>query len=256
MRDLIPANWSLAAPSAGILLLLTAGAALSWSQWRDAGRLLSLAAAACLLAVTFLPLDSWALRPLESRFAKPALPEKVDGIIVLGGAFDDDARDPGGMPSLNDAAERLTNFIRLSRLYPNAQLVFTGGSRVRPGERGEADAVKRLLSDLGVDVTRVMFERQSRNSYENAVFSQKLVQARPGEAWILVTSAAHMPRAVGTFRKIGWAVIPFPVGYKGSAGYTVNLAQHLKRFDDAVHEWIGLVTYRLEGRTDALFPAP
>ena len=250
------ASWSLAGPSAGILALLTIGSLLLSGRWRNTGRVLCLAGTGCLLAVAFLPLDSWTLKPLERRFPPAALPAHVDGIVVLGGMFDDSITDADGLPGLSDSAERLTNFVRLSRLYPAARLVFTGGSRTAPGEATEADAVQRMLGDLGVDLTRVTFERSSRNSYENAVFTKALVEPKAGETWLLVTSAAHMPRAIGTFRHIGWQVIAAPAGYKASSRYTVNLAQHLKRLDDAMHEWIGLAAYRLEGRTDVLFPRP
>jgi uncharacterized SAM-binding protein YcdF (DUF218 family) len=78
--------------------------------------------------------------------------------------------------------------------------------------------------------------------------------------WLLVTSASHMPRAVGLFRKAGWPVVPWPVAYKTGHSPKVQLTREFgdkfMHFDWAAHEWVGLVSYWLMGRTDALFPGP
>jgi len=124
----------------------------------------------------------------------------------------------------------------------------------------EANFLYPLLDYFGIPRERVMLESRSRNTEENAVFSKELVQPKPGERWLLVTSAQHMPRAVGCFRRVGFAVEAYPVAWH--TGKRVGLSpadvvsHGLGQLDSAVHEWLGLVVYRLTGRTSELLPGP
>lgn len=251
--------WRLVEPDLLLLEIVVIGLALAATR-RHArtGMRIAVVGAVLLLAVAFAPTDQWLMAPLENRFpAPPALPAHVDGIVALGGAIDAERSMAHGAPSLNDEAERITAFVALARRYPSAKLVFTSGSVSIFGDGPkEADMAATLFAELGLDTSKILFERQSRNTYENAILSKPLAQPQPGETWILVTSAWHMPRAVGIFRRAGWPVLPWPVAYKTGGGYNPNLATHLLDVDRAMHEWLGLAAYRLLGRTDALFPAP
>lgn len=246
-------------PSDLLLLLLVIGVVLlRFARTRRAGTLLATGVAVALVAITFLPLAAWVEAPLENRFPRPAvLPGQVDGVIVLGGAVIPQTTARRDLPSLNGDAERMTEFVRLAKLYPQAKLVFSGGAaalHVDP-EVNEAMVARLFFRQQGLDVGRVVFEQRSRDTYENVLFSRDLVRPRPGETWLLVASAADAPRSVGIFRKLGWPVLPVPVAYK-SDGLDQNLTGNLGLLDRAVHEWLGLIAYRLAGRTDALFPAP
>ena len=217
--------------------------------------------AGLLAAAVVLPVGNWAIRPLEDRF--PAIkdpPSKVDGIILLGGAIDDLTSEDRQTPALNNAANRITTFVILSRLYPDARLVFTGGSgSVEQGVATEAPWVRILVEQLGVAPGRVIFEGASRTTWENAVEVGRLVHPKPGETWVLLTSAAHLPRAVGVFRAAGWSVLPWPVGYRSRdhiSGWFPSFGVKLAMLDNAGHEWMGLLAYWLQGRSSALFPAP
>ena len=249
-----------------VLLLPTAlmveGALLGLllARWRT-GRVLLAAAVAVQAACLVLPVDAWAIRPLEDRFPQvTAYPERVDGIVVLGGAIDDLTSRDRGTPTLNSAADRMTTFVALARRYPCARLVFTGGSGdIEQGVSNEAEFARILFAQLGLPPDRVTFEGASRTTRENAVDTAALVDPQPGERWVLVTSASHMPRAVGTFRHSGWAVLPWPVGYQSRdhvAAHPQSLGHRLSVLDWAAHEWIGLLAYRLAGWTDSVFPAP
>lgn len=254
---------ALAAPGNVLLLLLGTGVVMLWSRWRRAGRILLSAVFVAAFAVAVLPLSALLIHPLEQRFAPAALPDRVDGIIVLGGAVDPVLSASRGQPALKDAAERLVEGIGLAHRFPAATFVFTGGSG-RLFDRGatEADAVRPLLADLGLAANRIVIEDGSRNTFENAVFSRRLVAPDPAQTWLLVTSAVHMPRAVGAFRRAGWDVVPYPVDYRtlrsGPRWWppSFDLAGGLRDLHLAIHEWLGLLAYRLNDRTPALLPAP
>jgi len=218
---------------------------------------------AMLLCMLILPIGNALLVPLETRFPVPTeLPDHVDGIIVLGGAVDEVVSAGQGYLSINSEAERLLAPLSLMRRYPSARLIFTGGSgSLQPGPFKEGDRVRWLWRDANIDRGQVLYEEASRNTYENALFTRDLVQPQPGEKWLLVTSAAHMPRSVGLFRKAGFDVVAYPVAFKstGKNGqwYVPRTAgAALGNIESAVHEYIGLWVYYLTGPLDDLFPAP
>jgi uncharacterized SAM-binding protein YcdF (DUF218 family) len=212
-----------------------------------------------LCAFAVLPLGSWMIRPLEGRFPMPdPMPAQVDGIIVLGGAVSVDRSIAWRVPVLDDSADRMTTFLAMAHRYPKARLMFTGGN-ADPfvAKASEADIARRFFQSVGLD--RVVYEARSRNTHENALFSKKLANPARGETWLVVTSAADLPRAVGCFRAVGWNVIGIPSNYRASRGWREpmpGLVRGLRRADWAMHEWIGLVYYRLRGWTSSLFPGP
>jgi len=248
-------------PSTLLLLLSLAGLLLTLRRRHDWGTRLLIAGIGGYLAFAILPLGTWLLRPLEDRFPPPLpLPEHVDGIISLGGAIDLELTHARGRPALKDSAARMTDFVALARRYPKARLVFAGGSgEIVGGPISEADVARVFYAELGIDPRRIAFEDKSRNTHENAVFASRLVHPKPGQRWLLVTTAADLPRAVGSFRAAGWPVIAVPADYrtpKNGGGWMPGSVRGLRNADWAVHEWIGLVYYRMRGWTPALFPGP
>jgi len=251
--------WAVMAPGNLLLLLLLAGLA-AIVLGRRRGFRLAVAAALALLAAAVLPVGQWVVAPLEARFPQPAVPSHIDGIIVLGGAVEPEITRAHGEVALNEAAERITGALALAQRHPEAKLLVSGGdASIIPVAGGsEADPTRRLFIELGIPAARILIEGRSRNTYENAVFSRALAQPKPGDTWVLVTSAMHMPRAVGCFRAAGFDVLPYPVDYHtvAQAGLGFDLSGHLGLLDLATKEWVGLVAYRLFGRTDSLFPGP
>ncbi|PZV36185.1 YdcF family protein [Mesorhizobium kowhaii] len=227
-----------------------------------------LAATGSVLAFLILALSAWTslgammLNPLEERFARPSLPQRVDGIVVLGGGFEGAINLVRGGYELNSGGDRMVETAILARRFPTAKVVVSGGT----GElflEGEGDAATapRLLTALGVAADRLILENKSRNTYENAVFTKALVTPKPGETWLLVTSAFHMPRAKALFDKAGFATIPWPVDYRttgreGIGLFRDNPADSLQATTMAIREWIGLFAYWLSGRIDQPFPGP
>jgi len=254
--------WLLLAPSTVLLALAVIGLALQFTRHRIASRLCLCLSILTLTVIAILPIGAWMLAPLEDRFPPVrTLPASVAGIIVLGGATMPDLSAARGMPSLNADAERMTALVMLARDYPKARLAFTGGNgTLIHGPNSEATVARDIFTELGVDQSRMVYEDRSRTTYENAVLLKALLNPQPGQLWLLVTSAWHMPRAVGLFRHAGWTVLPYPVAYKTAPGLLNEIHDsfpaRLAMVDQATHEWIGLLAYYLLGHTSALFPAP
>jgi uncharacterized SAM-binding protein YcdF (DUF218 family) len=250
--------WIVVNPGNLLVLLLVAGVVLQRGRTASVGRWLVGLAAVIGLAIVLLPIGEWLSLPLEERFAVPREPPaKVDGIIVLGGAVALERSELHGQPTLNESADRMLTFVRLARRYPNARLLFTGGNgALFPDARSEAEYARLFFADFAPDLTGIDYEGKSRNTHENAAMSFRQMAPRPGETWILITSAIHMPRAVGCFRRAGWQVVPWPVDYRTGDPHHFGLAASLGSIDGAVKEWLGLLAYRIEGYTDALLPGP
>ena len=252
-----------ALPSNLLITLALVGIVLLILRFRRAG-MTCLVASVILLAVFGLtPAGNALILPLEDRFP-PWDPARgaPDGIIVLGGSFDTVVSPVRGEVSLNEAAERLTAIAELARRYPSARIVFSGGSgRLLYQGASEADLALRLLESFGIPRERITLEGQSRDTDENARFTKALVNPKPGERWLLVTSAYHMPRSIAAFRHVGFPVEAYPVDWRtrGRSDLTRpfnSVGDGLRRTDTAAREWIGLLIYRLTGRTSELLPGP
>ena len=235
-----------------LLWLLTIGAGLSFTRWRLLGRALILCSAAAALIFSILPTGKLMIADLENRFPSATLPSHVDGIVVLGGIFNLRMSRTYGQPSITGAAERLVALARLRRLYPQAKLVYSGGS--------ESELARQTLNTMGTDTSRILFEDKSSSTRENALFTRELVKPVPGEVWLLVTSADHMPRAVGVFRKLDWDVLPIPVNYHtlGDLDFNLSISVHdrLLLAEIALLEWGRLLFYWMRGWTSELYPRP
>ena len=255
--------WFFAAPLNLLLFAAFVGAVLSAGRFARWGRAAAIAAIGLLLVIGLLPIGAWLVAPLEDRFPPPSADLAAPyGIIVLGGAIDTDLGQARGQVILAEGATRLTEAVSLARHFPGARVVFTGGSgNLTREEPPEARDAGKLLTDLGVDPARIQLEDRSRNTDENARFTRDLVHPEPSQTWLLVTSAYHMPRAMGLFRKAGFNVVADPVDYRSYGGRGDWRLNHetwrgLSLFDLAVHEWVGLLAYRASGKIDELFPAP
>jgi uncharacterized SAM-binding protein YcdF (DUF218 family) len=259
-----------------VISVLAALAQMMFRQGRGGRLAQRVLIAAGLLwgTITLTPLGDWLLYPLETRFARPdPMPGTVAGLIILGGVVNSSASQTWGTPILNEEAERLAVIPDLARRYPRALIFFAGGS----GDAARPDAVEApwaesLLLAWGVDPQRLRLEDRSRSTWENALYLQPLLDAASAEhteqeqgtgyrpPWLLVTSAAHMPRAVGIFRRLGIACVPFPVGPRARhpdvMASFLDAAENIQKVDRAVYEYRGLLAYRLLGRTSSLLPGP
>jgi uncharacterized SAM-binding protein YcdF (DUF218 family) len=251
---LLPVNFLIGIGVLGALLLATRHTLL--------GRRL-LATSVLLLALCgFSPVGRLLILPLEERFPPwDASHGAPDGIVVLGGSIDPDLSAERGRTVLNHSADRIVAAVELARQYPNARIAFSGGSaNLISGEAKEADYALSVFEQLGVARERLTLERLSRNTFENAEFVKAIVKPKQGERWLLVTSAFHMPRSIGLFRKAGFPVEAYPVDWRASRSsmfsFSPSAVDGLELTQVAMREWIGLMAYWATGKIEHFFPRP
>ncbi len=252
-----------AVPSNLVIMLGLIGAGLLSTRFSRLGWRLVIGSLLLLAVFGFSPFGNALMVSLEQRFPRwdPAR-GAPDGMVVLGGVVTPDVSAARNEVALNESAERLTAVAELARRYPKARIVFSGGSgSLLYRDETEAEFALRLLESFGIARERIATEDQSRNTVENAEFSRRLAAPKAGERWLLVTSAYHVPRAVGVFRRIGFPVEAHPVDWRTRGSEDAlrpfaSVGQGLQRTDTAVREWIGLVIYRWMDQTSELFPGP
>jgi len=236
------AIWLVVAPTNILMLIVAAATLLTVLRLSNCAAWLAFIGTCALVVGGFTPVTKWLTLPLENRFPQWQAGSQpiVDGIIVLGG----------------ESGERITVLAELARDFPRARLVYSG-----PGDDAIAKYLLNKFSRLGGDPERVTMEKRSRNTFENAVYSRELIKPNSNERWLLVTAALHMPRAIGCFRRVGFRVEGYPIQYTTGDRSRLQTASGLganalTRLDAAMKEWIGLVVYRLTGKTNELFPSP
>jgi uncharacterized SAM-binding protein YcdF (DUF218 family) len=257
--------WMIASPINLLLFAALIGVLLCNTSRKRFGRGLALAAILILFAAATLPLGMVLIAPLENRFPVPPsdLPPPA-GIIVLGGAIDDTTSAARGQTVFDEGGERITEAVILAKRYPEARIVYTGGtaSFTLGAPSTEALRARELMVQMGVAPDRITIEDKSRNTEENARFTAAIVDPEPSQRWIIVTSAFHMTRAMGIFEKAGFRAIAYPVSFYTTGRWPDDLrlifwpGRNLRIFELALHEWIGLAAYRASGRIDHLFPGP
>jgi uncharacterized SAM-binding protein YcdF (DUF218 family) len=253
----------LAIPSNIILGIGILGMVLMLTRFRRAGIRMMVACLLLILVIGLLPIGRSLIVMLENRF--PVGNEggpPITGIIVLGGPIDSRKTVARGSLSLTGEVERLIEGAGLARRHPSARLVFTGGNpSLFRDDPPESFYAAQLFEQLGVPASRLVLEDKSRNTVENAVFTKQLIDPKPGERWLLVTSAVHMPRAVGVFRKAGFPVEAYPVDWHTLPGADVlhvprAVLNGVGALDAVSHELVGLLAYWITGRSSELLPGP
>ena len=256
-------GWFFVTPSNLILLALLVGIALIfWKRMAKFGKRLAVGGAVAAVLVVILPLGDWLVLSLERRFpayqpCAEGTGKPIAGIILLGGAIS--SQQIGGTirEDVGAAVDRIRQTAKLAKDHPDLPVLVSGGQAFpRKGARSEAVATADFLVELGVDLQRMRLETVSRTTSENAKFVAE--QGVKG-SWLLVTSAFHMPRSVGSFRKAGVDVIAVPTDWQVDDNrpiLTINAIDRLGKLDLGVHEYLGLFAYWVTGRTSGPLPGP
>jgi uncharacterized SAM-binding protein YcdF (DUF218 family) len=245
--------WIVLQPSSVLVILVVLALLATWVGWRALASTLLTIFLLVVALVMLLPFDHWLGAPLEARVPAAPLPERIDGIVVLGGAVEWRVTGELGQLALNAAAERVAAGAALAQRYPGVPIVLTGSF---------ADAFARDYRTNPLDESlffgphfadrSILYLGQARSTYEDALFALQTANPAPGEVWLLVTSAWHMPRALGTFANLGWTLQPYPVDYRTSTRLRFeprfDVAQALADLDRLVREWGAIEVYRRTGR--------
>ena len=206
--------------------------------------------------ISFLPIGSYLTYIIEKEFhTNTKIPERVDGILILGGATNPLLFKEFDQISLNGSAERLVESVMIIRKFEKAKVIFSGGSGiVNRSDLGHSQVAKLFYKKMGVDINKIFFEDKSRNTHENIIYSKKIAKPKKNENWLLITSAFHMKRALLIAEKNNWKLIPYAVDFKNIKEFkltpNLNLLSNLNSFQSGLHEWLGLVSYYIMGRTE------
>lgn len=226
------------------LLVWTAIAAVIQSARRKiSGAVLAAMVAAALLILLFVPIGNTALRPIEDQVPRPAWPDHVDGILVLGEGLNADIPATRGAGGIGSDGGTLIAARVLAQHYPEARLVYSG-------DEGEAAIAKTLFAEMGM-TGPLLFDGRSRNTWENFLFARLIAKPAPGETWLLVAAGYHLPRAAAVARAMDWPMIPWASDYLSTASGPqagASLPGNLAHLDLAAHEALGLLAYRLQGK--------
>jgi uncharacterized SAM-binding protein YcdF (DUF218 family) len=235
-----------------LLLLMILGGVLLFLKKNVWGKRFLLVSCGSLVFLGVVPFSLWVFENLENRFTKVTqIPSDAKGLILLGGSVDKMTSLGREVTAYNLAAGRFIGFVALAKKYPQLQLAFTGTSF-------ETEAAQKDFLALGVNPARVQFEQNSKDTRDNATKTAALLKPQPHEKWVLVTSAYHMPRSVGLFRKAGFNIIPYPMDYHAPGHYEMwfflGLKLSLDAWQASSREWLGMVINYIMGRSDELYP--
>lgn len=256
-------GWFLINLDMSFLLMIAAGGLLYYFKSCKWAKRLALSGLFGIFFLATVPVGLWMFTFLENRFPKPeVIPEDAVGVILLGGPFELQMMEKRHETVFNLTAGRIFEFIEFTKKYPHLKRVFSGGGRKLPiidGKlQGEADLIKVLFDRMGYDTQEMIFEGTSRDTIENAWKTKDIIQPKADEKWVLMTSAYHMPRSVGLFKKAGWNVIPYPVDYHALATYEPwffwGLRDGLMTFYYAAKEFLAMFHNYIFGRSDTLLP--
>lgn len=253
--------WLVAQPLSLAFLLIVAGLLAGLLKWNRIRTLASAAAALLLFLTLFTTTGAVLLQTLEERIPRATLPEGGPAcMITLGGGFEAEVTTVRSGFEMTQAGDRFVETLRLALDYPQSRILISGGDGSLTGAyEGDATIGTRFFEAFGVPASRLIREAGSRDTFENAGNTQALLQQNNLERCLLVTSAFHMPRSVGLFRKLGIDVLPWPTDYRttGKTGLALDLTQpsaNSQLMTTAVREWTGLLFYYLAGRTTAFLP--
>ncbi len=247
--------WSLFGPLSWPVWLWLAALIASWRGEVRVAKRLWVLAGIWLALIAGLPLGHMIIRPLEQLYAVPKNLAQVDGIVVLTGSERLQLSTTYRQPVLNDAGERLIVSAMLAHQFPAARLAVVGGVREKNSVR-DIDVARQIFIGTGIAPSRLILVDKTTDTCTNASSAAPLI--KPGQTWLLVTSAAHMPRAMNCFLAHKVRPVAYPVDFRGrenlwSPLFTPGALTNLSAFDLASHEWVGLIWYRLRGRTQYIF---
>jgi uncharacterized SAM-binding protein YcdF (DUF218 family) len=206
------------------------------------------------LCFGYSPLSNFLLSKIEDYIQTSKYPvQQLTGVIVLGGSFNSglESKERNEV-SLNSSAERLTKALEIYKKNPRVLILFSGFSgELKPQGWSESDMAKKFFLDQGVKLDNLIFENQSRNTFENIKYSKDIIANYKG-TWGLITSASHMPRSFFTFKKLSLILEPISVDYKTGTSkmFWINfdISSGLSNWSIILHELISISYYKFTNK--------
>ena len=255
--------WSTFQPVQALVYLLLLVLILSFFNKNKFSRIINSITIILFILVILLPNGTYLLWKLENAYTIPkSFPNKIDGILILGGGINPILTYEHSQTILNEKIERIIESVKLIKQFPDAKVIYSEGAPITAKINiTNIDAVKFFYKQMGVNNKKIIFENKSRNTYENIIFSKKFINENDSNKWILLTSAYHMKRAMSVAAKLELNFIPYPVDYRLQTAYNWKLVYivkgrtfltNLNHFQLAIHEYIGLIVYYLTKKSNKI----
>jgi len=206
------------------------------------------------LFFSYTPLSDFILKRIEDYIQPSKFPaQQLKGVIVLGGSFNSglESKERNEV-SLNSSSERIIKALEIYKKNPRVLILFSGFSKeYNPQGWSESDMAKKLFLDQGIRIDNLIFEDQSRNTFENIKYSKDIINNYKG-AWGLITSANHMPRSFFAFKKQGMILEPINVDYKTGTSkmfwINFNISKGLDHWKIILHEVALGIYYKITNK--------
>jgi len=253
--------WVVLSPLNLLIIILFIGFLFQLMKIQLISRFFYLIALLFFIVVVIFSTGKFLLSNLESKYpALNIMPKKIDGILILGGPTNPLLTHIHNQVSFNEAGERLTEAVKLIKIYHSSKIIFSGGSgSLEKDALTHSDVAKKFFLEMDIDIRQIIFESKSNNTYENILFSKSIIHPKNNEKWLLITSSFHMTRAMNIAEKLGWEFIPYPVDFRTGnkrikliPSFT-KILQNFNTFNLVSHEIVGLISYYYLGRTSKIF---
>ena len=201
--------------------------------------------------ISFLPLGNYGLKYLENNFLNQKKLTNVDNIIILAGSENINHTKITSKTNLNDGSERLIASVKLGLENINSKIFFLGGDgNLIKNDFDETDVAKKFYSDVGFDISKVKFIKNTRNTVEN--LQEFKIHADNKKINVLITSAFHMKRAMIIAKKLNINLIPYAVDFRSINHLSLinyyqrfKVTENLRAFDIFFRELLGIIAFKL-----------
>ena len=204
-----------------------------------------------LLLISFFPLGNFGLKYLEKDYILQDKVDKIDNIAVLAGSEKIFSTEITKKLSLNDGSERLIASAKLALEYPNSKIYYLGGDgRLVKSKFNEADVAKIFYSNIHLDLNKVIFIDNTRNTIENLKAFKNINTLNQSN--ILVTSAFHMKRSMMIAKKLDLNIKPYAVDFRSINDFDIlnyyqmfSIADNWQSFNIFFRELLGIFVFKL-----------
>ena len=151
----------------------------------------------------------------------------------------------------------MTEAVIIIKQKPNVKIIFAGGrAHIEHPQASDSYSAKKFFKNMNIDVSKIIFESKSKNTFENMINSKKIANPKNNEKWLVITSASHLKRVLNVADKINWKLIPYATDFKLPKKFTwelsISFLGNLSDFQQSSHEWVGLIAYYFLGRSSKI----